>query len=208
MTEHLDIEVPYETHRLMVAMGLIEWSDADGVYVLTEKGGKVLDDYTDKTLREIRESPEPYDFYGGPFSNFEASPIVLPHPFPDEVTTECGYQTVEHRFQAMKAVGREPHDWVNAALNPRDAKLRGRALQQLRPDWEEVKYDVMVEALRAKFSKPYYRGLLEATGDRLIREDSPTDFIWGYRSADGTDSGLNLLGKALMQVREENRADR
>ncbi|MCY3414471.1 MAG: NADAR family protein [Candidatus Heimdallarchaeota archaeon] len=39
--------------------------------------------------------------------------------------------------------------------------------------------------------------LLLSTGDEEIYEDNPTDFIWGHRN-----QGLNLLGKALMEIRE------
>ena len=57
------------------------------------------------------------------------------------------------------------------------------------------------------------RGLLLATGDREIVEASPMDRIWGVgfgpAKAEGARSrwGLNLLGKALMVVRGELRAE-
>jgi hypothetical protein len=58
---------------------------------------------------------------------------------------------------------------------------------------------VMLSALRAKFTQhPELRDLLVSTSDWPIFEDSPTDRVWGYR-----DGGLNLLGKALMQIRAE-----
>jgi hypothetical protein len=135
---------------------------------------------------------EPYDFYGGNFSNFARSPI-----FVDVGHGMLAYDTVEHAFQAAKTRDREEHEKIRGALGPAFAKQQGRQVQ-LRPDWEEVKYDVMVECLRAKFALPKFREALLRTGDRQIREDSPTDFVWGYRN-----NGQNLLGKALMQVRDE-----
>lgn len=148
---------------------------------------------------------EPYDFYGGPLSNFWPSPIVLPHPFRDELVT---YEAIEIYFQALKATDAKDHDYVTSVpklTNPPrpncwEAKKRGRSIK-LRPDWDDVRYDVMVTGLREKFKHRYLRAVLLSTGDREIREDSPTDFIWGYRNG-----GQNLLGKALMQVREELRA--
>lgn len=139
---------------------------------------------------------EPYDFYGGPFSNFAESPIF--------VDVGCGmlrYNTVEHAFQAAKTRRREEHEKIRTAPGPSFAKQWGRRVG-LRPDWEEVKYEIMVECLRAKFALPQFKRVLLATGEREIREDSPTDFIWGYRN-----NGQNLLGKALMQVREEIKAE-
>lgn len=139
-------------------------------------------------------SDDPIDFYGGPFSNFAASPI--------EMNVGWGfheYPTVEHAFQAAKAVTDDDHQEIRMAPSPSIAKTIGRRIK-LRPDWEEMKYEIMLDLLRAKFAIPYFRSELLATGDREIREDSPTDRVWGAR-----DGGQNLLGKALMQVRSEIR---
>lgn len=73
----------------------------------------------------------------------------------------------------------------------------------LRPDWEDIKYGIMLTALRAKFGQSKSLGeLLLETGDEELIEDSPYDYIWGC-GADG--SGQNLLGKALMEIRTELR---
>ena len=61
----------------------------------------------------------------------------------------------------------------------------------------------MLCALRGKFALEPYRSMLLLTHDRPLAEDSPTDFIWGCRDADGGYSGRNLLGLALMRVRDE-----
>lgn len=137
---------------------------------------------------------EPLKFYGGMFSNFAASHISL-----DLGWGMKTYATVEHAFQAAKATNEIDHDTVRRAPRASLAKKAGRQIR-LRPDWEEMKYDVMLECLRAKFALPQFKRALLATGDRELREDSPSDYIWGYRN-----NGLNLLGKALMQVREEIR---
>lgn len=111
------------------------------------------------------------------------------------------YTSVEHAFQAAKATTLEDHERVRTAPGPGYAKMEGRQIT-LRDDWEKVKYDVMLECLRAKFEIPSFKGRLLSTADRELREDSPTDFVWGWRN-----NGQNLLGKALMQVREELRAE-
>lgn len=136
-----------------------------------------------------------HDFYGGPFSNFLPSRIYFDHPW--EPGRKISYRTVEHYFQAAKATNKSDHDWVAFVESPTISKMRGRKIQ-LRTDWEDVKYEVMLEGLRRKFQIPHLRDQLLETGDKIIREDSPTDFEWGYRN-----NGQNLLGKALMQVREE-----
>jgi ribA/ribD-fused uncharacterized protein len=96
---------------------------------------------------------------------------------------------------------------------PAQAKRRGSARGEggrritLRPDWEEVKYGVMRFAHGQKFAQfPAYRKYLLATGTRPLVEDSPSDFIWGGRDRDGSYTGANLLGLALMEVRADLRA--
>jgi N-glycosidase YbiA len=135
---------------------------------------------------------EPIDFYGGPFSNFAYSPITVDVGF-----GEHEYATVEHAFQAAKATTEWQHHAVRACGTPGFAKQAGRQVT-LRPDWEEVKYDIMVKCLREKFKIKMFKRELLSTGHRELREDSPTDFEWGARN-----SGKNLLGKALMQIRQE-----
>ena len=69
----------------------------------------------------------------------------------------------------------------------------------------------MVEALRLKFNQnAYIRKELIKTKPRILYEASPYDKIWGigfcYRDAinqNESNFGQNLLGKALMQIRDE-----
>jgi hypothetical protein len=138
---------------------------------------------------------EPVDFYGGPFSNFARSPFRVGNPWkPGEDIT---YPTVEHFFQAMKATCEADHDAVLAEPDCWKAKAVGQKIL-LRDGWDDIRYDVMLAGLREKFKITYFRVELLRTGDAEIREDSPSDFIWGYRN-----NGLNLLGKALMEIRAE-----
>ena len=91
---------------------------------------------------------------------------------------------------------------IRQIASPMDAALEGRNRQNpLRPDWEEVKDKVMLQALRMKFSQnPEIGKELLATGDAILIEHTRNDDYW----ADGGDgSGKNKLGLLLMQVREE-----
>jgi ribA/ribD-fused uncharacterized protein len=152
----------------------------------------------------------PVDFYGGPFSNFvDDGPITIRSEYAAAEGLTREYPTSEHFFAACKVgPGAYPnpetaHNQIRLAPGPGTAKAMGRRVE-LRADWEEIKYEVMLVALRAKFTQSdAFQRVLLATGDRLIREDSPSDFVWGFRSADGQDAGRNLLGRALMQVRRE-----
>lgn len=109
------------------------------------------------------------------------------------------YKNNEAAFQSAKArshAGRARF----ACLNPSEAKRRGRSIP-LRPDWEEIKYDVMYEVCMAKFSQnPDLKDKLLATGNRHLEEGNTWgDTVWG--TVNGV--GQNNLGKILMRVRGE-----
>ncbi len=112
------------------------------------------------------------------------------------------WPTSEHYFQAQKFLVPEIQEKIRQIASPMDAALEGRNRQNpLRPDWEEIKDEVMLQALRMKFSQnPEIARELLATGDDIIIEHTRNDAYW----ADGGDgSGKNKLGLFLMQVREE-----
>jgi ribA/ribD-fused uncharacterized protein len=129
----------------------------------------------------------------GCFSNFSRHHIFLK----DKV-----WKTSEHYFQAQKFEGTKFEEQVRLAPTPKEAANLGRNRKfPFRKDWEEVKDDIMREALQAKFTqnKDLKRILLE-TGNAELVEHTANDNYWG----DGGDgSGRNILGKLLMEVREE-----
>ena len=144
-------------------------------------------------------------------SNFHRCRMRVPHPWrPGELVWVADNETW---FQACKPDNELDCDWILASNGPLQAKRRGsprgerqpdgtwRAIS-LRGDWDAVAFTVMVIGLRVKFSDPALRAKLAATGRRLLREASQRDARWGT-GPDGT--GANLLGQALMLVREEQR---
>ena len=112
------------------------------------------------------------------------------------------YPTTEHYFQAAKSLELREHEWIRRAPNPKTAKARGRKVL-LRSDWEAVRFEIMLTSLRAKFNKEPFRNQLLQTSGSYLAEDSPYDPTWGIRAKDGTWTGTNLLGRALMIVRDE-----
>ena len=129
----------------------------------------------------------------GAFSNFFLSPVVIDNK---------SWPTVEHYYQAMKTLDVEVQERVRLTDTPGQSKKMGQTVE-LRPDWEVVKYEIMLKALRVKYAHDPLRALLISTGDAEIYEDSPYDKIWGTGVQGGIGTGQNLLGKALMQVRGE-----
>lgn len=127
----------------------------------------------------------------GCFSNFSRHGFEL---------DETYWPTSEHYFQAQKFAGTEHVEAVRRAPTPKEAAAMGRdRALPLRPDWEQVKDDVMRRAVRRKLeTHPALRQVLLATGDEPIVENAPKDWYWGC-GKDGT--GKNMLGRILMEVR-------
>ena len=134
------------------------------------------------------------------------------HPFSNFYPVGCTYEGMtymngEAAFQAAKTLDKNEREKFQTA-NPSIAKRMGRRVQ-LRADWEQVKYQVMVDVLNSKFQDPQLRKTLLETGGKEIVEDTTGwhDNEWGDCSCPKCEnkSGKNLLGKALMEVREKLR---
>lgn len=99
---------------------------------------------------------------------------------------------------------------ILATTNPMEIKKLGRKVKNYDDaKWKQVRYDIMVDILYAKFSVEPLKSELLGTGNEFIVEASPTDKIWGAGLAIGDPRlnypkyypGQNLLGKALMEAR-------
>ena len=111
------------------------------------------------------------------------------------------YMSVEHAHQAHKTLEPGMHETVRTAKTAALAKRLGQAVP-VRPDWESVKVDLMREFVRKKFESPFLAALLLATNDaELINVNFWNDTHFGICRGKGS----NLLGKILMEVRDELR---
>lgn len=110
--------------------------------------------------------------------------------------------SVEHRYQAAKAISFFDWYWVLSSPNAGIAKKRGRQIE-VRKDWEQVKLNIMEQLLNHKFlNNPDLKKLLLDTGEReLIEGNWWGDTFWGVCNG----IGENHLGKLLMKVRKELR---
>lgn len=139
------------------------------------------------------------DFFDGEFaflSNFYNASCIFEEKF---------YPTVEHAFQAAKSLDHAERDWIAAAGSPGLAKRLGRRVN-LRSDWEKIKFDVMEECLRSKFTDPVLKQKLLATGDEeLVEGNYWHDNTYGNCSCEKCKDivGRNMLGNILMKLRTE-----
>jgi ribA/ribD-fused uncharacterized protein len=129
---------------------------------------------------------------------------------------DTDYATTEHYMMAEKArlFADEPaRNQILRATHPGAAKALGRSVSNFDNEhWEAARWDIVVAGNLAKFTQnPELGQFLVGTGERLLVEASPVDQIWGIglaaddpAAADPhTWRGLNLLGFALMAVREQ-----
>ena len=139
-----------------------------------------------------------------------------PAPF---VVDGVTYPTAEHWMMAGKArLFDDPTGLANvlAAGSPGAAKAAGRKVQGFDEQrWIAARYLLVVAGNLAKFTQhPDPRRFLLNTGERVLVEASPYDRIWGIGLATTNPNvqnpsawrGLNLLGFALMDVRDQLRA--
>lgn len=146
----------------------------------------------------------PVTYNGVTYKNSEAAfqAAKFTHLTPDDIRAKVspsiidGYDfdltddhCVEHAFADMSAA---------------DAKKLGRKLP-IRPDWEDVKFDIMREIVDSKFANnAYLKRKLLATGDeQLVERNWWHDNIWGDCACDRCKSkaGKNMLGVILMETR-------
>jgi hypothetical protein len=127
----------------------------------------------------------------GCFSNFSKHGFELEGKY---------WLTSEHYFQAQKFVGTVYEEEIRKAKSPMDAARMGRDRNKpLRPDWEQVKDEIMKIAVLQKFQTNIeIREILISTATEEIIEETTDDYYWGCGS-DGT--GKNVLGRILMDVR-------
>ena len=116
------------------------------------------------------------------------------------------FETAEHAYHWMKFPRRPGlQARIREAWSAHDAfTLAGEEKANRRPDWDDVKVEVMRDILRHKVKQhAYVRRKLLDTGDRELIEDSWRDDFWGWGP---NRTGLNMLGKLWMEIRAELRA--
>jgi ribA/ribD-fused uncharacterized protein len=119
---------------------------------------------------------------------------------PVQITYEgLTYKSTEAAYQAAKTFDTEVRK-VFTKVGPGTSKVMGNTVP-LRADWDNVKYDIMLELTRKKYgTDAELREALLDTGEKSLEEANWWgDKYWGTVEGEGQ----NWLGLILMQVRNE-----
>ncbi|MCB1143233.1 MAG: NADAR family protein [Leptospiraceae bacterium] len=126
------------------------------------------------------------------------------------------YSSTEQWMMAQKALLFGDHNLHKEILNsqtPKIIKDLGRKVSGFQSDiWNEHKFDIVKKGNYLKFSQNVdLSRYLRSTRGKILVEASPFDSIWGIGLSQDVDEvydpklwkGKNLLGFALMEVRDE-----
>lgn len=131
------------------------------------------------------------------------------------------YKTAEHYMMAGKAMlfnDKDVFERIITKESPKDVKDLGRQIKNFDPVvWDENKYQIVKQGNLLKFSQnEELKSFLLQTKNKVLVEASPVDTVWGIgltaedRKAGNPEEwrGENLLGFALMEVRDELRQNK
>lgn len=139
----------------------------------------------------------------GVFSNFGHTPIVV-----EGVT----FDTSERLFQLMKFKDAEP---VKAIFSSNSPKMTSKSWEKThrREDWGKMIIDAMKFCLTQKYKQSdAFRQELERSKGKIIVEDQSSfpkknSDAWGVKLHEGSYVGPNLLGRLLMELRDNGKLE-
>lgn len=182
----------------------VEASDLERLHIALERGSPAAPQESSASIRGASpnrgmDTDAQVFFYEREFyclSNFSAFSLLWDEARFD--TSEAAYQAAKFpahpEIQLAIRIAPSAHEAFRVARQHDDRR---------RPDWIDVRVDVMRLILRAKIAQhPYVLQKLLQTGERELVEDSWRDSFWGW----GEDrAGRNMLGKLWMELREQVR---
>lgn len=135
--------------------------------------------------------------------------------FQVEAQTYCCMEQFMMAEKARLFGDKEILEKILAATVQGKIKALGREVRNFdQTEWDKCKYTIVLTGNFQKFlQNPELKNFLLRTGDKILVEASPRDRIWGIGMGKSNENagnpaawrGKNLLGFALMEVRDELR---
>lgn len=135
--------------------------------------------------------------------------------YSDFIVDGVKFNSIEQYMMYSKAMVFGDTGRAQQIMNTRDFSLMKQLGRQVRgyndAHWSSIRYEVVKAGVLAKFvQNPGLAEKLLNTGNRLLAECAARDLVWGIgygmtapkRLDPSCWRGQNLLGKALMEVRE------
>lgn len=167
-----------------------------------------------RKLKKAEPEPEPILFAGADESKGEYRDFSNMSDHPVEIDG-TKYPSVEHYYQAMKAVEFKDEDTLKKILKTKTSKsvkALGNKVKDFNEEvWKAKQDEVMEKGVRAKFVQhPELREKLVETGGKVIGYADARDLYWSIGTSMGLEKakspskwrGQNKLGKILMKLRE------
>lgn len=134
-------------------------------------------------------------------SNFWPTQIIVPEPRVE--TQRIKFPSVEHAFQAAKTESLEEKLTILHCETPGRAKRMAKKIT-IRPEWMEVREQVMEELVRQKFAHRALANSLLMVEGEIVEGNSWHDVFWGKCICEiHKGEGENKLGLILMKIRSE-----
>eukprot|EP00562_Extubocellulus_spinifer_P002114 CAMPEP_0178489236 /NCGR_PEP_ID=MMETSP0696-20121128/10272_1 /TAXON_ID=265572 /ORGANISM="Extubocellulus spinifer, Strain CCMP396" /LENGTH=405 /DNA_ID=CAMNT_0020117031 /DNA_START=54 /DNA_END=1271 /DNA_ORIENTATION=+ len=197
----LDDSTAFQEHCMEVEHGDDFAFDCEEVEVVVEDGEALPDGSIDLT-----DEDRHFIYYNADATCPLSSAWVGPKPIEVEGKS---YRTLEHYWNSVRYETTDPDLARRIASADSPVLLSNtEGMDKARKDWDDVKEDMLLKGLRAKFAGPS-KACCEAAAKFLV-ETSPKSVVcvsvdpWaGMSAAGGIATGQNHAGKALEVVRAE-----
>lgn len=154
----------------------------------------------------------------GIFGNFYKHPIKKKQRKPMVEIDGVGFDCTERLFQLMKITDRECLQLVNAkpcgiCFKRQMAKILQAHNQEWRSDWKDMIMDAMKFCLQKKYEQcEEFRNELNRSKGLYIVEDETGHLrgkepLWGTKLEGDVFVGPNVLGKLLMELRDNGKLE-
>ena len=154
----------------------------------------------------------------GIFGNFYKHPVKGGKRQPMVVIDDVEFDCTERLFQLMKVTDKECLQLINAkpcgiCFKRQMAKILKDHGQEWRTDWQDIIMDAMKFCLQKKYEQcKTFRDELERSKGLYIVEDETKHLhgkepLWGAKQVGDVFQGPNVLGKLLMELRDNGKLE-